>query len=73
MTDDDGYASVARHNLYVGWVIGIAKRHDLDVTHLGGNEIEVRIPPRTGSLEFFPPPRVTIRLTVPPPPDDWQP
>ena len=58
-----------RHALYVGWVLGIARENGLDVWPTmdeAGNYTD-RIMLHLDAETF------TIKLVVPPPPDDWNP
>ena len=58
-----------RHAIYVGWVLGIARRHDLPLEPVfdeAGNytdRLAIDIP-RAGG-------RIRIVLVVPPPPPGW--
>lgn len=57
-----------RHALYVGWVLGIALRHDVLATPVLDEDENY-----TDHLEVYVPANgVTITVIVPPPPDDWE-
>ena len=54
-----------RHTLYVGWVLGLAIKHDLDASPVfddDGNYTD-RLIIGVGNRQ--------ITVVVPPPPDDW--
>jgi len=51
-----------QHQLYIGWILGIARTHDIDLTHVGGNRLQTQIAPN-----------ITVTLVVPMPPADWRP
>ena len=57
----------ARHARYVGWVLGVARRHGVDAVPVvddAGNPTD-RIAVRVRRDD------VTVTVVVPPPPDDW--
>jgi len=59
-----------RHALYVGWVIGIALQHGIDVTpefDVMGNYTD-RI--MVSSTDV---PNLNITVVIPPPPEHWSP
>lgn len=55
-----------RHNLYCGWVFGLALKYDLPLQPIydDGNF--------TNRMAMALPNGITITIVVPPPPDDWQ-
>ena len=72
-----------RHALYVGWVMGIAVRNNLNVRPIldpDGNYTDsftIELPnfgPMVQSpyLPLQPQPQVTLTVIIPPPPDDWE-
>lgn len=51
-----------RHNLYIGWILGLLNGREIEkVQHGGGNQLEIHLTDRIG----------TITVIVPYPPDDW--
>lgn len=60
------------HNLYVGWVLGIALNNGLDATPVlddAGNYTDRLFISFRERLDD----RITITVVVPPPPQDWSP
>jgi hypothetical protein len=54
---------VIRHNLYIGWIMGLANGADVTaIRHGGGNRVLINL-----SNE------ASLTLIVPYPPQDWQP
>jgi hypothetical protein len=56
-----------RHALYVGWVAGVAMRHNLAFEPVLDENGEF-----TDRLIYGVRPGLTFTVVVPPPPDDWE-
>lgn len=56
-----------RHNLYCGWVFGLALKYDLPLQPIYDEDGIV-----TDRMLMALPNGITIEIVVPPPPDDWQ-
>jgi hypothetical protein len=53
---------VIRHNLYIGWVMGLLRDKDVtEIRHGGGNRMDISTD------------RYTVMVVVPYPPRDWKP
>jgi hypothetical protein len=64
--DEQGFVS-DRHVLYVGWVIGIARRYDVPL-----HPVVDGVGNYTSRLTLDLTPDVSITFVVPPPSDDWE-
>jgi len=53
------------HNMYIGWIMGIARTHGVPLLHKGGNQVELELRPTEHDI--------TVTLIIPYPPKDWQP
>jgi hypothetical protein len=55
-----------RHNLYAGWVAGIAAKHGVPL-----HPVKDSMGNYTAELQLELPGDITITLVVPEPPEDW--
>lgn len=55
-----------RHNLYCGWVFGMALKHGLPIEPIGDDAGNF-----TDRFAMALPDGITLTLVIPPPPDEW--
>lgn len=61
---------VIRHNLYIGWIMGLGVEKEISVHHGGGNRLVIAF----ASAPSFPgSAAASVSVIVPYPPKEWQP
>lgn len=50
------------HNMYIGWIMGVARSNNLPLEHRGGNQFTLNLEPLSGHT-----------FVIPYPPEGWTP
>lgn len=55
-------AEFIRHQMYIGWVMGVAESKEIPIKHEGGNQFSITLEPLDDHV-----------FVIPYPPEDWKP